>query len=109
MATKLTGNQVRILRQLVDGHPPTGFTSRGIESLEARGLVGKTTGYYHVNAWSCVRTSGTPNDVYRLTPAGVEALRERAQADHRSAVRKADRELADALRRLRSVEVVDAA
>ena len=104
---KLTGNQVRILRELVAGHPPRGLTSRGLESLEARGLVARARGYYSVNARSCLRTGTPAGEVYRLTPAGVEALRERAQADHRAAVRKADQELTSALRTLRTVETVE--
>ena len=98
---KLTGNQCRILQELADGSPPRGFSSRGLESLVKRGLVTTTQGNYRVN-----RRHGGSFEVYRLTPTGLEALREAAHAAHKSAVREAKSELNEALRKLEYAEVV---
>lgn len=106
MPTKLTSNQSRILRQLCDGHVPTGFSPRGIQSLEERGLVTRATGFYQVNRSNCVRLGISPGTVYRLTPAGVDALRDVAHTRHRAAIREADRELDAELQKLDHAEVV---
>jgi hypothetical protein len=99
-AKKLTGNQIRILTQLADGHPPSGFSSRGIDSLVNRGLVTTVRGSYRVNR----RFSSGSFEVYRLTEAGVEALKEEVERCYRAALRKAKSDRDTDLRLLKSAE-----
>lgn len=97
---RLTSNQVRILADLAKGHPPTGFTNKGIQSLVKRGLVTTAMGTYRVNR----RSSSGPFKVRRLTEAGLEALREEIERRYRSAIRAAESEHKADLRLLTSAE-----
>jgi sulfite reductase beta subunit-like hemoprotein len=98
---KLTANQVRILVQIADGFPPTGFSPKGIESLVKRGLVTTTIGSYSR------RVTWPPHaqyEIYCLTEAGVEALREEIERRYQSALRTAKAERDKDLRHLKGVK-----
>lgn len=99
---KLTANQVRILVEIVEGNPPTGLTSRGIESLIERGLVKTAIGTYKANR----RFGAGPGEIYCLTEAGFESLREEIERRYNAALRAAKSERDADLKRLNRLERV---
>lgn len=99
---KLTANQSRILWQLIKGHPPTGFSNKGIDSLVSRGLATTTLGHYKVNRRHTVGLS--PIEIYVITDEGKEALHEDAERKYKAEVRTAKRTLDESLRRINSAK-----
>lgn len=105
MSKRITSNQHRILTELATGKVPTSFSpGKAMKALLEKGLVIKTTGSYRMNR----RFSSDAAEVFRLTPAGLEALKGAAESTYRSDLRSASSTLKRTLRMLQSAEVVDA-
>lgn len=96
---RLTPEQVHILNQLANGEVPSAMDpKRSFAALERRGLAMQEMGSYR-------NTPGVQHLVWRLTAAGLEALKDEAQRRHDGAVRKAKSDLNKTLRRLSGVRV----